>query len=150
MTGKERIINTINLQKTDRTPWAPFVGCHGASLIGVTPDEYLKSADHIVAGVSKAIETYKPDGIPVMFDLQIEAEALGCELAWSKENPPAVVSHILTNGHSLENLKIPNSDEGRIAVVIEATKRLREKHPDTALYGLITGPFTLALHLLGT
>ncbi|KAA3659934.1 MAG: hypothetical protein DWQ10_07805, partial [Calditrichaeota bacterium] len=70
--------------------------------------------------------------------------------AWSKENPPAVVSHILTNGHSLENLKIPNADEGRIAVVIEATKRLREKHPDTALYGLITGPFTLALHLLGT
>jgi hypothetical protein len=35
-------------------------------------------------------------------------------------------------------------------VVLETTGILRRKFPDLALYGLITGPFTLALHLLGT
>ena len=35
-------------------------------------------------------------------------------------------------------------------MVLEATRRLRAEHPDIALYGLVTGPFTLALHLLGT
>jgi uroporphyrinogen decarboxylase len=35
-------------------------------------------------------------------------------------------------------------------MVMETAKELRELHPDVALYGLITGPFTLALHLLGT
>jgi uroporphyrinogen-III decarboxylase len=49
-------------------------------------------------GVSKAIELYKPDGIPVIFDLQIEAEAIGCRLKWSDNSPPSVISHPLQEG----------------------------------------------------
>jgi len=45
---------------------------------------------------------------------------------------------------------VPAITDGRIPVAVEATKVLRKKYPDVALYGLITGPFTLALHLLGT
>ncbi len=150
MTGKERIQKTFRLEKTDRTPWVPFVGCHGGKLINVSAEEYLKSADHIYEGVSKAIELYEPDGIPVMFDLQVEAEAMGCKLVWAENNPPAVVSHILRGEKSLSDLKIPSENDGRIPVVLESTKRLRQKYPDVALYGLVTGPFTLALHLIGT
>ncbi len=150
MTGKERILKTFKLEDTDRIPWVPFVGCHGAKLLGISAREYLKSPVRIVDGISKAIELYQPDGMPVMFDLQIEAEALGCKLAWSDNNPPAVISHILTEGKTLDNLKIPTIQDGRIHVLIEATNQLRNKYPDIALYGLITGPFTLALHLLGT
>ncbi|HKJ79391.1 MAG TPA: uroporphyrinogen decarboxylase family protein, partial [Prolixibacteraceae bacterium] len=93
---------------------------------------------------------YKPDGIPVVFDLQIEAEILGCELRWALHNPPAVVSHPLAQDKNLADLKLPGKADGRIPVVLEATRRLKEKYPDVALYGLITGPFTLALHLMGT
>lgn len=150
MTGKERITKTFKLEVTDRIPWVPFVGCHGAKLMNISAEEYLKSANHIFDGVTKAIELYQPDGIPVMFDLQIEAEALGCKLAWADNNPPAVISHILTEGNKLGNLKIPTELDGRIPVILEATRLLRNSHPDVALYGLITGPFTLALHLLGT
>jgi uroporphyrinogen decarboxylase len=113
-------------------------------------ETYLKSAKHIIAGISKAIELYQPDGIPVLFDLQIEAEILGCELAWSKENPPAVVTHPLALGASLETLRLPEKTDGRIPIELEATAHLRRKYPELALYGLVTGPFTLALHLLGT
>jgi len=48
-----------------------------AKLLGISAKEYLSSSRHIIDGISKAIELYDPDGIPVMFDLQIEAEALG-------------------------------------------------------------------------
>jgi MtaA/CmuA family methyltransferase len=150
MTGKERVISAIKLQKTDRTPWVPFVGVHGARLIDVSATEYLKSETHIFNGVDTAIKTYQPDGIPVVFDLQIEAELLGCELAWAEHNPPAVVSHPLLEGITLDDLQLPSMSEGRIPVIMNATKRLRSQHPNVALYGLITGPFTLALHLLGT
>jgi len=85
-----------------------------------------------------------------MFDLQVEAEALGCQLNWAKDNPPAVSSHPLANGKSLSDLRIPTQKDGRIGMMIQATRTLREKFPDIALYGLITGPFTLALHLRGT
>lgn len=150
MTGKQRIQHAFRLQAVDRTPWVPFVGVHGASLIGVDASKYLVSEEHIFEGVSKAIRLYHPDGIPVVFDLQVEAEALGCELVWSGHNPPAVVSHPLLDGLEIDQLVIPNDVQGRIPVCINAAKRLRAAHPDIALYGLITGPFTLALHLLGT
>ncbi|MCK5001230.1 MAG: hypothetical protein KAS23_16920 [Anaerohalosphaera sp.] len=150
MTGKERIARAFKCEETDRVPWVPFVGCHAANLLNKKASEYLKSSELIVAGVTEAIRLYKPDGIPVAFDLQLEAEVFGCELKWADENPPAVVSHPLCNGTSLEDLKIPSPEDGRIKTVIDATIKLRKANPDIALYGLITGPFTLALHLLGT
>jgi len=150
MRGKQLLKQAFALQETSRVPWVPFVGVHAASLLGITAEEYLKSTELIVKGVTKAIELYNPDGIPVVFDLQLEAECLGCKLVWANENPPAVNSHPLMEGVLLENLKIPDATEGRIAVVMEATRQLRQNNPELALYGLITGPFTLGLHLLGT
>ena len=85
-----------------------------------------------------------------MFDLQIEAEILGCELNWVDDNPPAVASHPLDSGVELADLTVPGPGDGRLGIALEATRRLREANPDVALYGLITGPFTLAMHLMGT
>ena len=150
MTGKELILKAFRLEEMERIPWVPFVGIHGAKLIDVPGDEYLQSAELISKGATKAVQVYKPDGLPVTFDLQIEAEALGCELAWSPENPPAVVSHPLSEGKTLADLTIPGKEDARIKMVMEATGKIRKNHPDIALYGLVTGPFTLALHLLGT
>jgi uroporphyrinogen decarboxylase len=150
VTGKERIRKAFLCEQTDRVPWVPFVGCHAGALIGHDASSYLKSAELIEQGVRKAVDLYRPDGIPVMFDLQVEAEALGCRLEWASQNPPAVSTHPLANGMSLEDLRIPGPQDGRIGVVLDAAGRIRKNHPDLAVYGLITGPFTLALHLLGT
>jgi MtaA/CmuA family methyltransferase len=150
MRGLELIKKAFNREKVDRIPWVPFVGVHAAKLLGIGSTKYLKSSGHIVDGVSKAIELYNPDGIPVIFDLQVEAEALGCRLQWPDNSPPSVISHPLQEGIDIGDLKIPSPTDGRIAVVMDATRQIRKKHPDIALYGLITGPFTLALHLMGT
>ena len=109
MNGLELVEKAFRLEELERAPWVPFVGVHGAHLIGVNAESYLKDASSITAGIEKAIGLYRPDGIPVVFDLQIEAEILGCKLAWSKENPPAVVSHPLTEGLELLGLKLPEA-----------------------------------------
>ena len=101
-------------ESVDRVPWVPFVGCHSGALLDVSAREYLASDQLIVEGVSKAIELYQPDGVPIAFDLQIEAEALGCELSWGDENPSAVIKHPLCNGTKLEDLTIPTLKQGRI------------------------------------
>ena len=150
MTGKERVLKAFRFEEIDKIPWVPFVGCHAASLIGVSAKDYLQSEDNIVKGVQTAINRYKPDGIPVVFDLQIEAEALGCELTWADNNPPSVIGHPLSNGKKLEDFHVPKSSDSRINLALKAARRLRSANPDIALYGLITGPFTLALHLMGT
>ncbi|TKG94606.1 uroporphyrinogen decarboxylase [Puteibacter caeruleilacunae] len=150
MKGLELVAKAMKMEEVERIPWIPFVGCHAGELIGTTATEYLKSTDLIVKGAKAAVEKYNPDGIPVTFDLQIEAEALGCKLNWEDDNPPAVISHPLSEGTKLEDLKVPCSCKARIPVVMEATRRLKDEYPDLAIYGLITGPFTLALHLMGT
>lgn len=150
MTGLELIRNAMAIKDVERIPWVPFVGSHAGALLGITATEYLSSTENIVDGANKAIELYKPDGIPVTFDLQIEAEVLGCRINWADDNPPAVVSHPLAEGVNIDNLEVPCTCKGRIPIVMEATRQLRFQHPDIALYGLITGPFTLALHLMGT
>lgn len=150
MEGKELIKAAMLLQETDRVPWVPFVGVHGGFLTGTDAQTYLTSADRMTEGISKAVELYRPDGIPVIFDLQLEAEILGCQLKWAAGTPPSVISHPLADGKTIGELSLPGPNDGRIPVVVETTRRLREKYPGLALYGLITGPFTLALHLLGT
>jgi len=150
MTGKELIKSAFNLEETERIPWVPFVGVHGGKLVGQNAETYLKSREAVVEGFDRAVELYNPDGLPVMFDLQVEAEALGCDLVWSDENPPAVVSHPLAGGLKLEDLKVPSPTDGRIGLVMGACRECSQKHPGVATYGLLTGPFTLALHMLGT
>lgn len=151
MNAKERVLSALQCKEVDRIPWVPFVGCHAASLIGTDCESFFKSEDMIVEGVKKAYELYQPDGLPTMFDLQLEAEAMGCGLTYAKENPPAVSTHVLEDGAKLEDLKIPTEEDGRFPIALGATRRIVEELGDKmAVYGLITGPFTLALHLKGT
>jgi len=150
MNGLSLIQQVMRLEPVERIPWVPFVGVHGAYLIGADAEQYLKSSSKMIEGLSKAIELYKPDGIPVSFDLQLEAEILGCKLNWAKDNPPAVITHPLSEGVLLSSLKVPSEKDGRIPLVLEVIRVLRVQNPGIALYGLITGPFTLALNLLCT
>lgn len=151
MSGKELLLSALRNQATPRPAWAPFVGVHGGKMIGVTAQEYLRSADLITRGLLKSCELYKPDGLPVVFDLQLEAEVLGCQLRWADETPPAVTSHPLSSGTGLADLPAFDTAKRRFPVVAEAMGTLKPKiGNDVALYGLITGPFTLALHLMGT
>jgi len=151
MNSKELVLAALKNQETPRAPLVPFVGCHAAKLIDVTAEEFFKSSDLIVKGVEAAVKRYRPDGIPALFDLQLEAEALGCGLKWADKNPPSVATHPLEDGKKLSDLTVPTENDARFPVVLEAMRKLSQTiGNDIALFGLITGPFTLALHLQGT
>ncbi len=149
-TGRELVLQALRFEEPERTPWVPFTGVHCAQLLGMDADVYLKSADNVVNGVKKAAELYLADGVCPLFDLQIEAEVLGCELKWSKKNPPAVYGHVLEGGKTIEDLPPFTKDSGRVPLSLEVTRRLKEDIGDrVALIGLVCGPFTLAMHLAG-
>jgi uroporphyrinogen decarboxylase len=149
MTGKEILFKAIINEETSRPAWVPFVGVHGGKLIGEKASEYLQSAQLMVKGLKKARELYQPDGLPVVFDLQIEAEILGCNLHWADEVPPSVTSHPLES-ITMDQLPKFSTEKGRFPVIKQTMQNLKTDFTDeVALYGLITGPFTLALHLLG-
>lgn len=152
---KELLFRTLRHEETERAPWVPFAGVHAAKLKGYTATEMLTDADKAFESLMEVNRLYKPDGQPVIFDLQIEAECLGCELTWAKDCPPSVSVHPL-DGSDEEapetpcDCKIPTKESGRIPYVLDVMKRMKEAVGETtALYGLICGPFTLASHLRG-
>ena len=150
MTGKEILLTALRNELSPRPAWVPFVGVHGGQLIGVKASDYLRSADNIVKGLSEAVALYNPDGIPMLFDLQLEAEAMGCELAWADETPPAVKTHPLEKSGSLMNLPPFDLGAGRLPIAFEVTRRMKELVGERiGIYGLLCGPFTLAMHLMG-
>jgi uroporphyrinogen decarboxylase len=149
MNGRELIAKAMRNEDLPRVPWVPYTGIQIGSLKGYKATELLQSEDKLYECLVEAKRQYSPDGMPVVFDLQIEAEVLGCELRWADEAPPSVASHPLADSASVPT-KIPAKDEGRIGLVTNVMKRFREAAPDVALYGLACGPFTLASHLRGT
>ena len=151
MNGKERVLKALRFEEVDRVPWVPFTGVHVAKLVDSNAEELLKNGDILVKAVSAAAERYYADGVCSAFDLQAEAEVLGCALHWSKNNPPAVTGHVLAQGKTLEDLPEFTKDTGRLPMFFEATKKLVEKVGDEkAVFALCCGPFTLALHLRGS
>lgn len=149
IVGKELLFTALRRETTLRPAWVPFVGVHGGKLIGKTATDYLQSAEAIVAGQLRATELYRPDGLPIVFDLQMEAEVLGCQLKWADDVPPSVVSHPLET-KKVSELPQFSTDAGRFPLVRDAMQRLRKEIGGTvALYGLLTGPFTLLSHLRG-
>ncbi len=150
MNGRERIIKTFEHAITDRVPWVPYTGVQISNLMGYNAEEILKNEDKLVDCLLEAHRRYTPDGMPVIFDLQLEAEILGCDLLWAEKNPPTVSSHPLAESRDIPT-KIPESHEGRLPLILNAMKRMKKEVGDTtALYGLLCGPMTLASHLRGT
>lgn len=150
MSNKENLFAVFRHEQSQSVPWVPFAGVHAGKLKGHSGREMLTDPEKLFESLLEVHRVYDPDGMPVTFDLQIEAEILGCDLVWADEAPPSVVSHPLAVDMTIPS-RIPLPTEGRLPLVIDVMKRMKQAvGQDTALYGLVTGPFTLASHLRGT
>jgi len=150
MNGKELVLRSLRHESVPRVAWGPYTGVHVGSLTGYTATEVLTDGAKLLESLRLAHKLYSPDGLPVAFDLQVEAEILGCGMKWAEKAPPSVISHPLA-GKGDFSLQVPSRSAGRIPLILETAKRLRQEVGErTAIFGLICGPLTLASHLRGT
>ncbi len=149
ITGKKLIFDIFNHNKVSRIPWIPYTGVQVGNLTNTGADKLLQDEELLFASLMEAHKLYGPDGMPVIFDLQIEAEILGCELMWEEKAPPSVRNHPLSESKEII-YKLPEKSDGRLPIVLNVMERLKKKVGETtALYGLACGPLTLASHLRG-
>ncbi len=150
--SKGLLFDVLSHKKVSRPGWVPFAGVHAGKLCGHSPEDMLKDPQKLIEALREVHKLYQPDGMPIAFDLQIEAEILGCELKYSPDGPPQVVSHPLQGDKRIPcDCLMPDEHSGRLPVVLEATRQMKEEvGEEVALYGLVCGPFTLASHLRGT
>ncbi len=148
--GKELLFRALRHEQVSSVPWVPYAGVHAGKLKGYSGEEILKDEKKLLESLLAVNEVYDPDGQPVVFDLQIEAEILGCELIWTGNGPPLIASHPMAGSMDIPT-RMPLKEDGRLPMILSVMRQMKTAVGDkTALYGLITGPMTLASHLRGT
>jgi MtaA/CmuA family methyltransferase len=151
--AKELLIRALHGNRTARVPWLPYACINSAFLIKENADDYLRSPELIARGVVETAKRYKADGIPLLFDLSVDAEAVGCKVNWWKDNVPSVAGHPCAGMETPRQLGLapPAETSGRWPIIMEAARTAKPELDklDCALVGLYCGPLTLASHLAG-
>ena len=148
--GRELLLATLRHEDVPAVPWVPFSGSHSGKLKGFSARDVLTDGGKLLESLLEVNRIYVPDGQPVMFDLAIEAEILGCELRWAEDSPPSIASHPLATDMSVPT-RLPERSDGRLPMILGTMQALKQEvGQHTALYGLAAGPLTIASHLRGT
>ena len=162
MTPRERVLAAMKQEKLDRPPVAVFTQSATVGEMencGAAWPEAHSDAK-LMAKLGAAQATYFGfEAVRSSFCLTAEAERLGCNVDPGKINStPMIKKHpfkfdAMEDVYDEPNLMDPEEflKGGRPAVVIEATKLLKEQYGNE--YAVIagnTGPFTLAGHMVST
>lgn len=134
-----------------RPPFIPYVASAAAQYMQVPLGKFLSDATALANSLQSCQRLFRYDGVVILFDDTVEAEALGCKLSWPDGQMPRVASPLVADGSAIQHLDASGIErKGRIPVVLEAARRLTQTvGRDAAVLGVVTGPVTLGCHLMG-
>jgi uroporphyrinogen decarboxylase len=135
----------------------PAIYEHKAWFIGSTPSAISRDANLLARAVLAEHEAIGPDALTVGVDVyNLEAEAVGCKVTFYEGADTSIPgispgNHLLHVGDDLAHAPIPNPlKDGRMPVNLEAVRQVRRALGDDYwLRGSISGPFSLAISLVG-
>ncbi len=135
----------------------PAIYEHKAWFIGSTPSAISRDAGLLTQALLAEFEAIGPDALAVGVDVyNIEAEAAGCPVTFYEGADTSIPGikpgdHLIHVGDDLAQARVPNPlQAGRMPVNLEAVRRVRrELGGDYWLRGAVSGPFSLAVNLVG-
>lgn len=152
MTSRERVVRAINRQPTDVIPVAPFMFDLAANYYGVSVGEFSIDG-RVMADAQVALhEELDQDVIFVGVDNYYIAAGFGCEIDIPDDEIPHLAKPAVASIGNVYSLTVPDPlTDGRMPVMLEATRRLREMLGDSICIRTPgTGPFALASYFIGT
>jgi uroporphyrinogen decarboxylase len=155
-TGKQRVSaafkRTFTSQKPelDRIPAYIFTGACNAQLVGASVKELLQDSRVFSKAQVAAYKRYQPDIMIMMWDLNMDTEAMGNELRYPDHGISLVSKAFLEDKRNLSKLKVPDPQkDGRIPGYLEACLDVKQVIQDAPVSGVIAGPWTIAMGLRG-
>lgn len=156
MNARERMQRIWACQRADRVPFLPAVYEQKAFLINDTPSRVSRDAELFYRAMMVEHETYQADALVVGLDVyNLEAEALGATVKFYEGDDTSIPGigaggHALKFGDDLNNLRIPNPlRDGRMPINLEVARRVSSLDATVPVRGSVSGPFSLALSMLG-
>jgi Uroporphyrinogen decarboxylase (URO-D) len=136
-----------------RPLFLPIVFSLGAKVENLPLRAFLCNATKITNSLRQIRTHLRSDGVACYFDPYLEAESLGATLQYTAEDQPPTMKwpHAVEAGELPENLRSPEdaAKSPRVTVAVEVIERLKALLRDEPLLlAGVTGPFTLAAHLL--
>ncbi len=150
MTSVERILNAINGKEVDRVPVIPEMIQNLIEIAGGKHGKYSTDAEEMAKIVLNGQKFYGYDAVYVSTDNYILAEAFGGKMHFPEDEPPQLLEHPLEDT-SLNNLILFSTNNGRIPVILEATRICREKLGNDVFVktNIDSAPFSAAASLRG-
>lgn len=155
MTPEERLKRIMNGEEADR----PACICPGGMMNMVTaelmkecgiylPDAHMDAEK--MAGLAKAVyESGCFENVGVPFCMTVEAEALGAPVDMGSEVfEPRVKGYIMESVSEYTKLHAVDVRSGRMGVVLDAIKLLKQGNCGVPVVGNLTGPISTASSLL--
>jgi len=135
----------------------PAIYEHKGFFIGETPSDISRDPELLARAMLAEYEAVRPDALAVGVDVyNLEAEAAGCRVTFYENGDTSIPgikpgNHVIKVGEDLTRRPVPNPlKDGRMPVNIGAAKRVvGELGPDFWIRGSISGPFSLAISLVG-
>lgn len=140
-----------------RPLFLPAIYEHKAWFIGSTPSAISRDANLLTRALLAEYEAVGADALAVGVDVyNLEAESVGCTVTFYEGEDTSIPgikpgNHVVHVGDDLTNARIPNPlKDGRMPVNITAARNVRQAlGNDYWLRGAISGPFSLAISLVG-
>lgn len=154
LTLKERLGKALKGEEVDKTPVVSVTQTGTTELMDASGAEWPEAHSDAEKMADLAIAAHEIAGLEAVrfpYCLTVIAEAMGCEINMgTKERQPSVSEHPYPDG--VENLTMPANflEQGRIPVVLEAAKVIKQKvGDDIPIIAGMEGPITLASDLCG-
>jgi len=153
LTARQMLKGLLQGTPPPRPLFLPIVFSLGAKVENLPPRAFLCNATKITNSLRQIRTHLRSDGVACYFDPYLEAEALGATLHWQADDQPPTVhwEHPAEAGDLPGDLRSPEdaAKSGRVTVAVEVIQRLKSLVRDEpVLCAGVSGPFTLAAHLL--
>jgi hypothetical protein len=153
LTPRQMLKGLLQGTPPPRPLFLPIVFSLGAKVENLKLPAFLGNATKITNSLRQIRTHLRSDGVACYFDPYLEAEALGATLQHDADDQPPTLQwpHRADTGVLPDNLRSPEdaAKSPRVTVAVEVLQRLKSLMRDEPLLCAgVSGPFTLAAHLL--
>jgi uroporphyrinogen decarboxylase len=127
----------------------PIMSHPGIERLGKRVLDCVTDLEAQAAAIVELARAYPTAASTSVMDLTVEAEAFGAKVTFSEHEIPTVTGRLVTDQVSVEALKVPSAEAGRLPLYREAIRKAAAAIADRPVLAGCIGPFSLAARLYG-
>lgn len=151
MNGYQRVMKSLRFEETDRAAIVPELIQHNLNIAGETHRAFSGDPEIMCKVILAGLEKYETDAVYVSSDNYLIVEAMGGQVELPPDEPPRLLKTPVSTLEDAIKLAPLDVRRGRIPVILEATRRLREILQDDIFVKtcIDSAPFSAAAAIMG-